>query len=155
MRLILKMLVPALVVGIVVGMLATTANARPQRGCDKRLERQSLDQPEPKDWPGLYRLFKQFGVCDDGAMSEGFSEDVAQLFSKQWLHLDTFSRLATTDKAFERFVLRHIDATLSDDELKVIVENSTSHCSAKEKRVCSLIRTRALDSLDELRNALK
>jgi hypothetical protein len=80
---------------------------------------------------------------------------VAQLFSKQWIHLDTFSRLATADKAFEQFVLRHIDATLSEDELKGMIENSTSHCPTKEKRLCSLVKSKAMDGLDELRKAPK
>ena len=34
------------------------------------------------------------------------------MFSKQREHLDTLSRLAASDKAFEEFVLRHIDVTL-------------------------------------------
>jgi hypothetical protein len=155
MRLILKRLVPAIVVGIVAAILAISANARPQRGCDKKLESRVLDQPEPKDWTGLYGLFKQFGVCDDGAIGEGFSEDVARLFSKQWAHLATLSRLTASDKAFEKFVLRHIDATISDDELKAIANNSKLRCPAEEKRLCQLVRARVQSSLDELRNHSK
>jgi len=155
MQLIHCPLLRVLVISLVGVIPATSAIASSQKGCDKKLESQSLDQPEPKDWAGLYRLFKKFGVCDDGAIGEGFSEDVAQLFSKQWTHLDTFSRLATADKAFEQFVLRHIDATLSEDELKGMIENSTSHCPTKEKRLCSLVKSKAMDGLDELRKAPK
>jgi len=67
-------------------------------------------------------------------MAEGFSDDVAQLLSKQWTNLDALSRLTAADKRFERFVLRHVDATLSDDELKAIAENSTLRCSATRER---------------------
>ena len=152
MRFILKVLLVAIAINVVAGILATSARARSQRNCDKKLERRSLDQPEPKDWGRLYHLFKQFGVCDDGAITERFSEDVAQLFSKQWTHLDTLSRLAAVDKAFEQFVLRHIDTTLDENELLVIAENSKWRCRAGENRICSLVHAKAQDSLDMLRN---
>lgn len=150
MRLIPKLLLPALLVIVGPGIVASSSRAASTRDCNQKLENQAFDQPEPKDWASLYRLFKKFGVCDDGAIAEGFSEDVAQLFSKQWTHLNALSHLASTDKAFERFVLRHIDATLSEDELKIIAENSQMRCPAGEKRLCGLIRGRAQRSLDEL-----
>ena len=155
MRLILKVLVASIAMNMVARILATSAKARTQKDCDETRERQALQQPEPKNWDSLYRLFKQFGECDDGAMGEGFSEDVAQLLSKQWAHLDALSRLTTADKTFERFVLRHVDATLSDNELKGIANNSRLHCPTGEKRLCQLVRTRAQRAIDELRKYSK
>lgn len=114
------------------------------------MQEQELNHAEPKNWGSLYRLFRQFGGCDDGALGEGFSEDVAQLLSKQWAHIDALGRLTTADRAFERFVLHHIDATLSEDELKIIANNSRSRCPVGEKHLCQLILTRAQNSLDEL-----
>jgi hypothetical protein len=81
------------------------------------------------------------------------SSDVAQLFSKQWTHLDALGRLASADNAFERFVLRHIDKSLDEDELLFIADNSKSHCPEGEKRICSLVHARAQDSLDAQRDA--
>jgi hypothetical protein len=155
MRIILKVLAATIAVNIVAGVLATPTKAGTQKGCDGTKERQALQQAEPKDWGSLYRLFKQFGGCDDGAIGEGFSEDVAQLFSKQWAHLDALSRFTTTDKTFEQFVLRHIDATLSDDELRAVGNNARLHCPTGEKRLCQLIRARVQSSLDELRKYSK
>ena len=154
MRFILKVLLAAVAVSVVCGPLPTLASATLQQDCGKA-ENQVIEGASPKNWRSLYSLFKRFGGCDDGAIGEGFSEDVAQLLLKQWTHLDTFNRLATADKAFEQFVLRHIDATLSEDELKVIVENSAFRCPAGEKRLCGLVSARASESLDELRKALK
>jgi len=155
MQFILKALLAAIGIAIVAGILTTSGEAGTQKGCDGAQERQALQQAEPKDWGTLYRLFKQFGGCDDGAIGEGFSEDVAQLFSKQWARLDTLGRLTTTDKAFEQFVLRHIDATLSGDELKAIGNNSRFHCPSGEKRLCQLVRVRVQSSLDEMRRYSK
>ncbi len=155
MRIILKVLVASIAINMGAGILATSAKARTQKDCDETRERQALQQPEPKNWDSLYRLFKQFGQCDDGAIGEGFSEDVAQLLSKQWTQLDALSRFTTADKTFERFVLRHVDATLSDGELKVIANNSRVHCPTGEKRLCQLLRTRAQSALNELRKYSK
>jgi len=154
MRFTAKVLLTAVTISNVCGLLPTLASATPQQDCGKA-ENQVIQGASPKNWRSLYLLFKRFGDCDDGAIGEGFSEDVAQLLSKQWTHLDTLNRLAAADKAFEQFVLRHIDPTLSEEELKVIIENSTLHCPAGEKRLCSLVRARASESLDELRKALK
>jgi hypothetical protein len=152
MRLVLNLLLAAIAINMVAGILAAPARAGTQGKCDKKLESQWPDQPEPKDWGGLYRLFKQFGVCDDGAIGERFSRDVAQIFSKQWNHLDTLGRLAAADKAFEQFVLRHIDKSLDEDELLAISDNSKSHCPTAEKRICSLARARAQKGLDAQRD---
>ena len=132
MRFIFKVLLPAAIITMISAIPAASANAGPQRNCDKRMEKQTLDQPEPKDWDSLYRLFKQFGACDNGATSDRFSRDVAQVLSKQWNHLDALSRLAAADRAFEQFILRHIDTSLDEDELLSIADNSKSHCPPGE-----------------------
>jgi hypothetical protein len=150
MRFIHKVLLPGIATSIVAGILATSGRAGAHQDCGQA-EKLVMQGAEPKNWGSLYRLFKRFGDCDDGAIGEGFSEDVAQLFSKQWAHLDSLSRLAASDKVFERFVLRHIDATLSDDELRTIANNSRLHCPTGEKRLCQSVRARAQSSLDELR----
>jgi hypothetical protein len=147
MRLILRVLSATPI--IFFGLLPIPAKARVQKDCGK-VQEQELNHSEPKNWESFYRLFKQFGECDDGALGEGFSEDVAQLLSKQWAHIDALGRLTAADKAFERFVLRHIDATLSENELKTIANNSRSHCPVGEKHLCQVILTSARNSLDEL-----
>lgn len=152
MPLILKVLIVAVVISLVAGISAASAPAAAQRNCDEKLEKQAHEQPEPRDWNGLYRLFRQFGACDSGAIGERFSADVAQLFSKQWAHLDTLSHFAAADKSFERFVLHHIDTTLDEDDLLHIADNSKLHCPTGENRICGLIHAKARESLDKLRD---
>ncbi|MBZ5659074.1 MAG: hypothetical protein LAO08_01600 [Acidobacteriia bacterium] len=147
----LKALLVAVVINVVVGIPAASAKALPQGNCGS-LDKQSLAQHEPKDWDSLYHLFRKFSACDGGAIGEQFSEDVAQLFSKQWGHLDKLSRLAAADKTFEQFVLRHIDTTLDESELLVMVDNSKLHCRAGDRRICGLVHAKAQESLDTLRN---
>ncbi len=63
-------------------LTALTGLSARQTACDER-QKQWFQQPDPKDWNTLYRLFKDSAQCDDGAMAEGFSEDVAQLLRQQ------------------------------------------------------------------------
>jgi hypothetical protein len=154
MRFILKVLLATIPISMLAGILATSVKAGTRQDCGKA-ENQVIQGTEPKSWGSLYHLFRQFGDCDDGAIGEGFSEDVAQLFSKQWAHLDTLGRLTASDKAFEQFVLRHIDATLSDDELKTIANNSKLHCPTGQKRFCQLVQARVQSSLNELHDFSK
>jgi hypothetical protein len=154
MRFVLKALLTTVPLYVLAGILVTSMRAGTRQDCGKA-EKQVIQGTEPKSWGSLYRLFKQFGDCDDGAIGEGFSEDVAQLFSKQWAHLDALSRLTASDKPFERFVLRHIDATLTDDELKAIANNSKSRCPTGEKRFCQLLQARVQSSLNEQRDYSK
>jgi hypothetical protein len=115
------------------------------------MEEQWRSQPQPKSWNGLYRLFKKFGQCYDGEISDGTSYYVGQLFLKQWARLDALNRLSGADKPFGEFVLHHIDATLSDGALRAILELSRSHCPTRETELCRLVATRADSSLNDQR----
>jgi len=129
--------------------LAVPARAGPQKPCDE-VGDQFLLHPTPKSWGSLHRLFKQIGRCDDGALGEGFSDDVAQLFIKQWAHLDELKHLMASDRSFAQFVFRHIDATLSEEELRAVEENSKSRCPSGDAQLCQTIGTLARKSLEEL-----
>ena len=125
------------------------ARASTQDQCDEKQD-QWFHQADPKTWGGLYRLFKSFGQCDDGAIAEGFSEDVAQLFLNQWTHLEVLNRLIASDKSFRKFVLRHIDATLNESELKDIADKAKSHCPVGHEKLCLEVAVEADRSLNEL-----
>ncbi len=76
---------------------------------------------------------------------------MGQLFLKQWAHLDELDRLSDADKPFGKFVLRRIDATLKDGELRAILELSRAHCPTGESELCRLVATRADSSLNDQR----
>ena len=147
MRLFLRVTVITILVSC---FLTASVRASTDDHCDEKQD-QWLHQADPKNWGGLYRLFRQFGPCDDGAIAEGLSEDVAQLFLKQWAHLDVLNHLVASDKSFGKFVLRPIDATLEEDELKSIADNSKAHCPTGEARLCQSVNAEADRSLNELR----
>ena len=150
MRASLKVAFTGLVLASFVGFPAAPANASPQKKCDERTQKLVLDRSEPKDWPELYRLFQDYGVCDGGAVGDRFSADIGGLFLNQWPQIETLNRL-TANKAFERFVIHHIDTTIDENDLLGILELSKSHCPVAEKRLCTLIHTKTQNTLDDQR----
>jgi len=138
---------------LLAGWTSTTSQ---MKVCTDKDAEQALNLPvRYKDWDAAYRIFKRFGQCDDGAIAEGYSEAIAQLLAHDWEHLNVLIRLTSSDKAFKEFVLRHIDETLSEDELQAIVSNSRLRCPIGGKAFCKLIETRAVTSLDGVRKDLQ
>jgi hypothetical protein len=91
------------------------------------------------NWGSVYDAYSRFGVCDDGAIAEGFSDSIARLLTKQWNSLIALDRLATAHPGFRRFVLRHIDSLMSPDQARLIVQNSRRHCPQGSGELCSAI----------------
>jgi hypothetical protein len=127
-----------------------------EKVCTQAQENQAFsDIDRLKDWDSVYRSFRRFAQCDDGAIGEGYSDVVARLLAQNWKELSTLSRLASSDHAFQRFVLRHIDATDSGDDLKVIAKNARLHCPPAEKHLCSLIGAQSEIALKEIDESTK
>jgi hypothetical protein len=91
-----------------------------------------------RDWDSMYRSFKRFSHCDEGEIAEAYSDSVGRLLARDWKDLDAFVRL-TSDQAFEEFVIRHIDETMSEDEAALVINNARLHCPPGAKRLCKSI----------------
>ncbi len=103
-----------------------------------------------KTWDDLYRMFKRYAVCsfDDGAIGEGYSDTVGRLLANDWKHLDKLIKICNSDKAFERFVYKHLDMTISADTWEIIINNATKKCPAEARGICKLI-LKANDDLEQ------
>lgn len=95
-----------------------------------------------KDWDSVYRTFKRFAHCDDGAISEGYSDSIARLLVHNWNDIGKANSLIAKNKKFERFVLRHIDELMSPEQAETIAENARTHCPADAKQLCKQIESR-------------
>lgn len=95
------------------------------------------------DWDSVYMAFGRFAHCDDGAISEGYSEAVGRLLAKDWNHFGKLYALVHGNKKFEQFVIRHIDETVPDDYLNQIIENVRQRCPKKSRQLCHLIEAAA------------
>ena len=96
-----------------------------------------------KTWESVYQFYGQYSHCDDGSIGEGISDAVAKLFANHWDSFSAFSTLASKDRAFETFVLRHVDETIdwSRDAPK-IHENARQHCPLDSARLCKVLISR-------------
>jgi hypothetical protein len=122
------------------------SNDGPEKPCTKSEAMQAEKEVDSlKNWNDIYRSYRKFSQCDDGAIAEGFSDAVGRLLSNNWDQLGRLITLAKTDKNFERFVVRHIDESLSRDTLQRISNNARSSCPAGGQRLCVLIASAAAD----------
>jgi hypothetical protein len=95
-----------------------------------------------KDWKSLYRNFQAYAVCDDGAIAEGFSDRVEYLMTHRWRDMGKFLPLKT-DKDFGKFVLRHVDGTMSEEGIKQILLNAQTRCPTGYREFCRSIEAAA------------
>ena len=107
--------------------------------------------PANKTWNDLYRLFTTYAAgCDDGAYAEGYSDFVAQSLAKHWSRLDELASLTKRDPNFKDFLLRHIDATGDEKDIKMLLNNARKHCPSTQSTLCKEIEKAALSVLKGL-----
>jgi len=95
------------------------------------------------NWQDVYSSFKRFVHCDDGAIGEGYSAAIGRMLAYKWVELTTLSELATKDKDFESFVLKHIDDTVPIQEIKMIIVNAQTRCPDDDQELCAKIHKAA------------
>jgi hypothetical protein len=103
-----------------------------------------------EDWDEVYRSFKKFGHCDNGAVAEGYDDVIVRLLVNDWNHFDTLARLTGGDKAFETFVVSHIDELASQEQLRAIARNAKSLCPSGGTPVCTRIEARVSSVLSDV-----
>jgi hypothetical protein len=121
-------------------LAATSVQAGQTTVCTQKEAMQAEDEAARlPDWPAVYRSFTRFAQCDQGAIGEGYSDSIVRLLTQQWDQVAALQRLTARDKRFEQFVLRHIDALMTREDLRLIAENAQSRCPSKAKRLCRVI----------------
>lgn len=103
-----------------------------------------------ENWRSLQMHQRKFAACDDGELGEGYSDAVVHLFASKWDQFGAFAAIAKTNAAFQRWAVRHIDATASDDDLKKIVLNAnTCTDDVKVGNLCKIVWQSAENALAE------
>jgi hypothetical protein len=102
------------------------------------------------DWGSLLRHQKAFGSCDDGALAEGYSDAVVTLLAHRWDEFGVLVGLSSRNPDFRQWVVRHIDATASPDDLTKVLGNAAKcNSGSKAKYLCRQIGTAARDALKD------
>ena len=93
-------------------------------------------------WHRIYDWYKEYRQCDDGGPAEGVSEAVARNLVDRWGTLPKLAELSEKDTGFRRFVLKHVDTTLNDKDLKTIGANAASRCPSDLRQLCLDLKDR-------------
>ena len=135
---------------VLVGCSAISVRAE-INGCPKALEMEALDVAGGTipDWRAMHEAFDKYRNCDDGAIGEGFSDAVVRLLANKWQDLEILGALTNTDGNFEEFVIKHINETAAERDLRSVHANSKA-CSGPYKALCEKIHNRANDALSSM-----
>ncbi len=85
----------------------------------------------------LHDSFLAFHGCDDGAVSELFTEAVSDMLARQWASFSQMQALAAADAPFKEFILRHVDATIPPETLRRIAFNAQHYCPDRSQAFCA------------------
>ena len=112
-------------------------------------QRAEADTDKLRSWDALYSSYRLYGRCDDGAISEGYSEAVARILVDHWSTLPRLPFLGKRNSRFRRFVIAHVDTTLNIDDIKKIEANAKTRYPSGLRGICTDLTTEADASLKE------
>jgi hypothetical protein len=140
----------AVILSCAVALFAAGAAYAQKHACTSLKGRHALDEADTlRSWDALYKSYRTFGHCDDGAIGEGYSESVARILADHWDTLPRFVQLAGKDAAFQAFVIRHLDATLNMDDVEKIKQDAMTHCPTGLRPTCIHLVKQADSALKE------
>jgi hypothetical protein len=94
-------------------------------------------------WDALYKWHGTYRQCDDGGTAEGISEAVARNLVDRWETLPRLAQLGKQSPEFLRFVLKHLDETLDDNDLKIIRTSAATKCPSGLRALCDNLGNQA------------
>jgi hypothetical protein len=99
-------------------------------------------------WDEVYRSYKQFAKCDDGAIMEGYTDSIEKLLAAQWNLFPRFAALARSDKGFKIFVLKHLNAVMTLQD--IVMQNAEHDCPAEDEQLCREIDDQLIAQRDPI-----
>ena len=137
---------------IIVGGIAGYAQEHPCT--DTEAQKAESEAMGLRSWDDLYKSFRLYKQCDDGAIGEGYSESVARILVDHWNTLSRLEALGIKDTVFRRFVLKHIDGTITLDDIVKIKKNATTLCPKTLQKLCGDLKKQSeLGQSSELKDA--
>jgi len=122
-----------------------TATAE-KKGCsDQEEQKAEAATDNLKTWDAVYEFYRNYARCDIGGVSEGVSDAVAKLLAHHWELFPAFVVMADNDNNFEKFVLRHVNATIDwEHDAPKIRENAQHHCPSNLAQLCKSLLSRTV-----------
>ena len=133
-------------------LLSTCAVARAQGSdcTDSQSRRAETAIEGVRTWDALYKSYKLYEQCDDGAVAEAYSESVARILVDHWSALPRLAQLAKKNDDFWQFALDHIDSSDDPGDLRTIKRRAERRCPAGLRSTCRELKKAADSALDDL-----
>ena len=90
-------------------------------------------------WQSIYAAYERYGLCDDGAIAEGFTNSVVHLLATNWVSLSDAQRLIAKSPSFRSFVVNHVNASADSDEIAKISALASTQCPLSASSFCQEI----------------
>lgn len=140
----------ATTIGLIVTLLLAQRGYAQKHPCTEGEGRAALDETVTlRSWDALYKSYKSYRQCDDGAIGEGLSESVARILVDHWNTLPRLAELADKDAEFRAFVMHHVDATLNMDDVEKIKKSAKARCPSGLRTLCSDLAKQADSALKQ------
>ncbi len=140
----------AVTLSLIIALLCTHVGYAQKHGCTDVDGRHALDEAAIlRSWDALYKSFRLYRHCDDGAIGEGYSESVARILVDHWNTLPRFAQLAEKDAEFRAFVMKHVDATLEMSDVEKLNKSARTQCPSALHGVCDDLAKQADFALKE------
>jgi len=110
----------------------------------------ALDEADSiRTWDALYKSYRTYRKCDDGAIGEGYSESVIRILADHWGTLPRLDKLGKQNADFRRFVIRHVDATLNADDVVLVERKAKTTCPNRLNKLCYDLAKQAQAALED------
>ena len=103
-------------------------------------------------WQGVYSFYENYRQCDEGYIAEGMSATIVGLLANNWKTSHQLMHLSESDRAFESWMINHINTTTNDRDLDKVVRNAADNCPEGDKAFCNQIENAAQGALKELQS---
>jgi hypothetical protein len=126
------------------------AQTAPKRSCNVEDSKSAFDAVDKlENWEAVGRFYKTYLPCDDGGIAEGVSDAITKLLASKWSDFWPMQANAKGDQQFQKFVLKHIDATVPVETLQAINRNARQRCPKGSSEICKKIDAAALSAIKE------
>jgi hypothetical protein len=131
---------------------ASFANADDKICTKEEAMKAEMDTDNLKDWSYVYQSYNKYKHCDDGSISEGYTEKICHSLAYNWPHVIKLNKIVLKNNEFKKFVIKHIDDTANVNDVKKIFVNSTERCRPDTKLLCKSISKKICDMEKEINN---
>ena len=106
-----------------------------QKNCTERdAEAADIAVDNLDSWDALHKNHIAYAQCDDGSIAKGNSVAMARRLTDKWQEIAKLQSLINRDSGYEKYIMRHIDATLDADDadtrqlLNNVFPTEARHC---------------------------